>query len=142
MGSYHSKHKDIDCPINYGYIESVMASDGEEQDAYILGVDKPVKKFIGKVITITYRFNNVEDKWVVYPENMTFNKAEIEEKVLFQEQFLIRKLFYKIKETMLCLNKTSMTTKCLSTDIIKYEKTKTMQTIYLKTGIILIAPLA
>ena len=25
-------------PINYGYIEGVMAPDGEEQDAYILGV--------------------------------------------------------------------------------------------------------
>ena len=35
MGSYHPKHKDIFYPINYGYIEGIMAPDGEEQDAYV-----------------------------------------------------------------------------------------------------------
>ena len=29
-------------PINYGYIEGTMAADGEEEDAYILGVTDPV----------------------------------------------------------------------------------------------------
>ena len=33
MGTYHPKHKDIYYPINYGYIEGIMAPDGEEQDA-------------------------------------------------------------------------------------------------------------
>ena len=87
MGSYHPKHKDIYYPINYGYIEGVMAPDGEEQDAYIFGVDKPVEKFTGKVIAIIHRLNDVEDKWVICPENMTFSKEEIAEKVVFQEQF-------------------------------------------------------
>ena len=32
-------------PINYGYIEGVMAPDEEEQDAYILGVNEPVGKW-------------------------------------------------------------------------------------------------
>ena len=45
MGTYHPKHKDIYYPINYGYIEGIMAPDGEEQDAYILGVNEPVGKF-------------------------------------------------------------------------------------------------
>lgn len=67
MGTYHPKHKDIYYPINYGYIESIMASDGEEQDAYILGVNKPVEEFTGKVIAIIHRLNDVEDKWVVAP---------------------------------------------------------------------------
>ena len=31
LGSFHPKHKDIYYPINYGYIEGVMAPDGEEQ---------------------------------------------------------------------------------------------------------------
>ena len=43
MGTYHPKHKDIYYPINYGYIEGIMAPDGEEQDAYILGVNQPVE---------------------------------------------------------------------------------------------------
>jgi len=87
IGSYHPKHKDIYYPINYGYIEGVMAPDGEEQDAYIFGVDKPIKKFTGKVIAIIHRLDDIEDKWVVCPENMTFSKEEIAEKVMFQEQF-------------------------------------------------------
>ena len=67
MGTYHPKHKDIYYPINYGYIEGIMASDGEEQDAYILGVNKPVEELTGKVIAIIHRLNDVEDKWVVAP---------------------------------------------------------------------------
>ena len=87
LGSYHPKNKDIYYPINYGYIEGIIAPDGEEQDAYILGVDKPVEKCTGKVIAVIHRLNDVEDKWVVCPENMTFSKEEIAEKVMFQEQF-------------------------------------------------------
>lgn len=87
MGSSHPKHRDIFYPINYGYIEGVIAPDGEEQDAYILGVNKPVEKFTGKVIAIIHRLDDVEDKWVVCPENMSFSKEEIAEQVKFQEQF-------------------------------------------------------
>lgn len=52
MGSYHPEYKDMYYPINYGYVEGMMAPDGEEQDAYILGVDRPVDEFIGKIIAI------------------------------------------------------------------------------------------
>lgn len=37
MGTYHPKHKDLYYPINYRYIEKIIAPDGEEQDAYIIG---------------------------------------------------------------------------------------------------------
>lgn len=87
LGSYHPKHKDIYYPINYGYIAGIMAPDGEEQDAYILGVDEPVKEFTGKIIAIIHRFNDVEEKWVVAPENVIFTKDEIMEQVKFQEQY-------------------------------------------------------
>lgn len=40
LGSYHPTHNDIYYPINYGYIEGIIAPDGEEQDAYILGVHR------------------------------------------------------------------------------------------------------
>ena len=33
LGSYHTEHKDMYYPINYGYVEGIMAPDGEEQDA-------------------------------------------------------------------------------------------------------------
>ena len=74
-------------PINYGYIEGIMASDGEEQDAYILGVNKPVEEFTGEVIAIIHRLNDVEEKWVVAPEDELYSKEQIEEQVQFQEKY-------------------------------------------------------
>ena len=87
LGSYHPKYKDMYYPINYGYIEGIIAPDGEEQDAYILGVDKPVEKFTGKIIAIVYRYDDVEEKWVVCPEDVSFGKEEIMELIRFQEQY-------------------------------------------------------
>lgn len=87
MGTYHPKHKDIYYPINYGYIEGIMAPDGEEQDAYILGVNQPVEEFTGKVIAIIHRLNDVADKWVVVPEDKLYSKEQIEEQVKFQEKY-------------------------------------------------------
>lgn len=87
LGSYHPEHKDMYYPINYGYIEGIMAPDGEEQDAYILGVNEAVEKFTGKIIAIIHRFVDVEEKWVVCPENSCFSKEEIKKQVEFQEQY-------------------------------------------------------
>ena len=87
LGSNHPEHKDLYYPINYGFIEGIIAPDGEAQDAYILGVDKPVSEFTGKIIAVIRRFNDVEEKWVVAAENSVFSKEEIAEQVKFQEQF-------------------------------------------------------
>ena len=87
LGSYHPEHKDMYYPLNYGYIEGIIAPDGEEQDAYILGVDKAVEKFTGKFIAVIHRFDDVEEKWVVCPENQSFSKERIEELVEFQEKY-------------------------------------------------------
>ena len=74
-------------PLNYGYIEGMIAPDGEEQDAYILGVDVKIKEFVGKVIAIIHRIDDVEDKWVVAPEGLYFSAEQIMEKVAFTEQY-------------------------------------------------------
>ena len=87
LGSYHPEHKDMYYPINYGYIEGIMSPDKEEQDAYILGVDEPVKEFTGRIIAIIHRLDDVEEKWVVAPENLSFSKEEIIAQVLFQEKY-------------------------------------------------------
>ena len=87
LGSYHPEYKDMYYPINYGYIEGVMAPDGEEQDAYILGVNEPVKKFTGKIIAIVRRKDDIEEKWVVVPDGVTFSKEEIRRQIHFQEQY-------------------------------------------------------
>ena len=87
LGSYHPEHKNMYYPVNYGYIEGVIAPDGEEQDAYILGVNEAVEKFTGKIIAVIHRFDDIEEKWVVCPENFSFSKEYIMEQVNFQEQY-------------------------------------------------------
>ena len=87
LGSFHPKHPDICYPVNYGYVEGIIAPDGEEQDVYVLGVDEPLKEFSGRIIAVIHRLDDVEDKWVAAPENVTFTKEEIMERVRFQEQF-------------------------------------------------------
>ncbi len=87
LGSFHPNHKEMRYPVNYGYIEGIIAGDGEEQDAYILGVDHPLTTFEGVLIAVIHRKNDVEDKWVVAPVGKTFSKNEILEAVNFQEKF-------------------------------------------------------
>ena len=87
LGTYHPKYKDLFYSVNYGYVEGIVAADGEEQDAYILGVNEPIKEFTGKVIAVIHRFDDVEEKLVVAPTNASFTKEEIMKQVDFQERF-------------------------------------------------------
>lgn len=87
LGTYHPKDKDIYYSVNYGYIEGIMASDGEYQDAYVLGVDKPIKEFVGEVKAIIHRFDDIEEKWVVAPKELILSKEEIIKEVNFQEKY-------------------------------------------------------
>ena len=92
LGSFHPEYKDMLYPINYGYIEGLIAPDGEEQDAYILGVNEAVEKFTGKIIAVIHRSDDVEEKWVVCPEDRTFSIEEIMKQVSFQERYYNSKI--------------------------------------------------
>jgi inorganic pyrophosphatase len=87
LGSAHPKHPDLIYPVNYGYVDGVIAPDGEEQDAYVIGVNVPVSSFEGRIIAIIHRKNDIEDKWVVAPPNMIFTKKEIQNLTHFQEKY-------------------------------------------------------
>ena len=87
LGSVHPKHEDILYPVNYGYVEGIMAGDGEWQDAYILGISGPVNQMEGRVIAVIHRLDDVEDKWVVAPAGMRFSEEEIMDSTYFQEQY-------------------------------------------------------
>ena len=87
LGSYHPEHKDLYYPVNYGYIEGIIAPDGEEQDAYILGVGEAVDEFEGVIVAVIRRLDDIEEKWVVAPENTVFTKQEIMNQVEFQEKY-------------------------------------------------------
>ena len=84
LGSAHPDYPEMIYPVNYGYIAGLMAPDGEEQDAYILGVSQPVEQFTGRIIAIVRRADDVEEKWVVCPPDQNFTKQEIAELIRFQ----------------------------------------------------------
>lgn len=87
MGSFHPQHRNLYYPVNYGYIEGILAPDEEEQDVYILGVDRPVKEFTGRIIAVVRRLDDVEEKWVAAPEDMSFTREQIQEQIDFQEKY-------------------------------------------------------
>lgn len=92
------QHGGITYPINYGYIPGIIAGDGEEQDAYILGISGPIDSFDGQVIGAIRRKNDCEDKLVVASAGSVYHQGEIARAVHFQERFFstsIESLFRK-----------------------------------------------
>ena len=96
LGSAHLDYPEMIYPMNYGYIAGIMAPDGEEQDAYILGVSHPVKQFTGRIIAIVRRADDIEEKWVVCPEGQHFTKQEIAELIRFQEQYFQSEILMEV----------------------------------------------
>lgn len=93
LGTVHPKHPAMCYPINYGYVEGIFADDGEEQDVYIFGTDKPLTHFEGKVIAVYHRFDDVEDKWIVSLSGEDIPDEKILGDIAFQEQFFYGKLY-------------------------------------------------
>lgn len=81
------RHKNTVYPINYGFIPGMIAGDGEEQDVYILGCDKPITAFDGWIIGAVRRKNDWEDKLVAAPDGVVFHQGQIAAAVHFQEQY-------------------------------------------------------
>lgn len=86
LGSKHPKH-DFVYEVNYGYIPDVIAGDGEELDAYLLGENVPLEKAEGIVIAIIHRENDDDDKLVVTKDGVQMNDEEIMKAVSFQEKY-------------------------------------------------------
>ena len=87
LGSAHPKHSDLIYRVNYGEVVGVLAPDGDWQDVYVLGVDVPLTTFTGRRIAVIHRRDDVESKWVLAPDGMTFTAEEIMAAVHFQEQY-------------------------------------------------------
>ena len=93
LGSSHPKHPEMVYPVNYGYVDDVFTDDGMEQDVYLFGTDKPLKKFEGKVIAVWHRFDDVEDKWIVSLDGENVTAEKILGDISFQEQYFYGKLY-------------------------------------------------
>ena len=86
MGSCHPTHG-FEYPINYGYLPGENAPDGEQLDAYVLGVTVPLGSFNGRCIAVIHRLDDDDDKLVVVPDGTQLSDEEIRRETRFQEQF-------------------------------------------------------
>ena len=86
-GSKHPKHS-FEYEVNYGYIPNTHAPDGEEIDAYVLGVNEAIESFTGKCVAVIHRTNDDDDKLVIIPKDIIdISDEEIREQTNFQEKF-------------------------------------------------------
>lgn len=94
FGSKHPKHGFI-YPVNYGFVPGTVSGDGEELDAYLLGVFEPVEDYDGRCIAIIHRTNDDDDKLVVVPEEKNYTDDQIEALTEFQEQYFEHRIIRK-----------------------------------------------
>jgi len=87
LGSRHPEHPEMEYKLNYGFVPGILAADGEELDAYIYGVHRPMRRFTGTVIGVVHRRDDNEDKLIVAPSGMIAYEPQIAEAVAFQEQY-------------------------------------------------------
>ncbi|MDP2741651.1 MAG: inorganic diphosphatase [bacterium] len=87
INSKHPRHGFV-YEINYGFVPNTKAPDGEEIDAYLLGVAEPVKEFTGKCIAIIHREDDNDDKLVIVPKDFNdISDEEISKAINFQEKW-------------------------------------------------------
>ena len=86
MGSIHPKWGFV-YPVNYGYIPDTVSGDGEEIDAYVLGVFEPIENFEGIVTAIIHRINDDDDKLIVTKQGVNYTDEQIIALTQFQERF-------------------------------------------------------
>lgn len=86
LGCKHPSHGFI-YPVNYGYISNTISGDGEEIDAYVLGVHEPLIEFEGRVIAIIHRINDNDDKLVVMEDDRNYTDDQISALTEFQEKY-------------------------------------------------------
>ena len=86
LGTKHPKHGFV-YTVNYGYVPNVIGGDGEELDAYLLGVFNPVENYKGKCIAVIHRINDDDDKIIVVPDGVNYTDEQIKALTEFQERF-------------------------------------------------------
>ncbi|MSS71920.1 MAG: inorganic pyrophosphatase [Candidatus Latescibacteria bacterium] len=86
LGSRHPGHGFVYL-LNYGYVPGVLSPDGEELDAYVLGVFEPLAAFEGKCIAVVHRTNEDDDKLVLASEGRAYSDEQIRALTEFQERF-------------------------------------------------------
>lgn len=87
LGSTHPTYG-YPYPINYGYVPGTISGDGEDLDAYVLGVTVPVASYHGRCVAVIHRTSDDDDKLVVIPHDLPVpSDSEIRAATHFQEQY-------------------------------------------------------
>jgi inorganic pyrophosphatase len=86
IGSVHPTHG-FAYRVNYGYVPGTTSGDGEELDAYVLGVTEPLSEFDGECIAVVQRADDDDDKLVLVRPGTCLSDEQIMELVSFQERF-------------------------------------------------------
>ena len=86
LGSKHPRWEFI-YSVNYGFVPNQPAPDGEDLDAYVLGVFEPLADFSGRCIAVVHRADNDDDKLVLVPDGVAYTDGQIMALVEFQERF-------------------------------------------------------
>jgi inorganic pyrophosphatase len=86
LGSFHPEWGFI-YPVNYGYLPGITAPDGDNLDAYVLGVFNPLEEFCGCCIGVIHRLDDKDDKLIVVPEGKSYSEDQIRALTEFQERF-------------------------------------------------------
>lgn len=86
LHSLHPKHGFV-YELNYGFVPNTISGDGEELDAYVLGVDTPLETFSGRCIGLIRRTDDDDDKLIIAPIGQSFCDEDIERLTAFQEKW-------------------------------------------------------
>jgi inorganic pyrophosphatase len=91
MGTRHPKYG-FEYKANYGFVDGIKAPDGDDLDAYYLGVNEVLQTGNGICIAIAHRRDNDDDKLIVVPEGADMSDEEIMAAIHFQEQWFDTKI--------------------------------------------------
>ena len=86
LGSRHPTYGYV-YPLNYGFVRGHLSGDGEDLDAYVLGISHPLQSFAGRCVAVIHRLNDNDDKLVIAPDGADFSNEQIREATHFQERF-------------------------------------------------------
>ena len=84
LGSFHPT-AGFEYHLNYGFVPNTLAPDGEELDAYLVGIDEPTGEASGLCIAIVHRLYEDDDKLVVAVDGADRPDERLLELVAFQE---------------------------------------------------------
>jgi inorganic pyrophosphatase len=96
IGTPHPMNVNFIYPINFGQTSDVKGITGNNIDVYIMGIEKPCKKFKGICVAVIYPPKNKGFRLIVAPEGQQYSYQEMHHAVDFQERFFKSRILRKV----------------------------------------------